>query len=57
MSRDGVLLSEDGAHAFVFVTPRGNAFDTDVQRQSLAEVTHRFDEVKSARRCTSSSPE
>ncbi|MSP26854.1 MAG: hypothetical protein EXR75_17275, partial [Myxococcales bacterium] len=49
ISRNGVLLTEDGAHAFVFVTPRGNAFDADVQRRSLAEVTRVFEEVKATK--------
>lgn len=46
-SREGVLITEDGTHAFVFVTPTGNAFDADVQRECLASMTRTFDEVKS----------
>jgi predicted exporter len=43
MTRDGVLLSEDGVHAFVLVTPDGNALDADVQRASLAEIARAFE--------------
>ncbi len=37
-TRDGVLVSNDGAHAFVFLTPNGNAFDASLQRASLAGI-------------------
>ncbi len=46
VTRDGVLLTSDGTHAFVFVTPRGNAFDADLQRASLAGVERAFAGVK-----------
>jgi predicted exporter len=42
MSRDGVLLTRDGSHAFVFLTPKGDAFDADLQRASLAGIERAF---------------
>lgn len=37
-SEDGILFSEDGAHAFVFVTGRGSAFDADTQKRFLHDL-------------------
>ena len=42
MARDGVLLTSDGTHAFVFLTPNGNAFDAELQRASLAGIEQAF---------------
>lgn len=43
-TRDGVLVTNDGAHAFVFLTPNGNAFDATLQRASLAGIERAFAE-------------
>jgi predicted exporter len=46
VTRDGVLLSQDGANAFVFVTPKAGALDADAQRACLAEIARAFDAAK-----------
>ena len=45
-TQNGVLVTRDGAHAFVFLTTRGNAFDADLQRASLASIERLFAESK-----------
>lgn len=45
-SRDGILLSHDGLHAFLFLMPRGNAFDAELQRRILADLGRAFEEVR-----------
>jgi predicted exporter len=41
-THDGVLVTSDGAHAFLFLTPNGNAFDATLQRASLAGIERVF---------------
>lgn len=38
-SEEGILFSEDGTHAFVFLQGRGSAFDADIQRGFLEDIT------------------
>ena len=45
-THDGVLVTSDGAHTFVFLTTSGNAFDADLQRASLAGIERAFAESK-----------
>ncbi len=45
-SRDGILLSHDGSHGFLFLTPEGNAFDADLQRRILSDIQRGFEEVR-----------
>ncbi len=45
-SRDGVLVTNDGAHSFVFLTANGNAFDASIQRESLAGIERAFAATK-----------
>jgi predicted exporter len=45
-TQDGVLVTNDGAHAFLFLTPNGNAFDASLQRASLAGIERVFADAK-----------
>jgi predicted exporter len=45
-TRDGILLSGDGKHAFLFLTTKGDAFAADVQRQVIGDLTRAFEEVR-----------
>lgn len=42
-SEEGILFSEDGLHAFVFVIGRGSAFDADTQRGFLRDLQDALD--------------
>jgi predicted exporter len=41
-TREGILITNDGAHAFLFLTTIGNAFDADTQRASFAGIERVF---------------
>ncbi len=45
-SEDGILLGENGEHAFLFLSAKGNAFDADAQRGVLASLDHAFLETR-----------
>ena len=42
-SKEGILLSDDGAHAFLFWTPKGSAFDASLQRKNLEDLKSAFE--------------